>query len=45
MENKKKYVKPEAEVIEFSDTDIIVTSGENPWGTIGGVDDTQVPQN
>lgn len=34
MENEKKYVKPEADIIEFNNEDIIVTSGE---GDIGGI--------
>ena len=34
---EKKFLKPEAEVIEFNDSDIIVTSGD-----IGGVDDTYI---
>lgn len=38
--NEKKYIKPEVDIVEFSDTDIIVTSG-NPWD-IGGVDDDDI---
>jgi len=26
MENKKKYIKPEAEIIEFAEIDILTTS-------------------
>ena len=37
---EKKYLKPEAEVVEFGDTDIIVTSG--PMGEIGGVNDGDI---
>lgn len=33
MENEKKYVKPEADIVEFENEDIILTSGE---GDIGG---------
>ena len=33
----KRFLKPEAEVIEFNDSDIIVTSAD-----IGGVDDTYI---
>lgn len=36
----KKFIKPEAIVIDFQDTDIIVTSGPN--GEIGGVNDTDI---
>ena len=36
MENKKKYVKPEAEIIEFQSEDIILTS--NPLGG-GNIDE------
>lgn len=43
MNNEKKYLKPEAEIIVFQNDDIITTSGETPWGGIGGTDDTQVP--
>ena len=34
---EKRFLKPEAEVIEFNDSDIIVTSGD-----IGDVDDTYI---
>lgn len=34
---EKRFLKPEAEVIEFNDSDIIVTSGD-----IGAVDDTYI---
>ena len=34
MKNKKEFINPEAEVVEFYDNDIILTSGE---GDIGGV--------
>ena len=33
---KKEYVKPEADLVEFVDDDIIVTSG-NRWGD-GAID-------
>lgn len=36
----KKFIKPEAIVIDFQDTDIIVTSGPN--GEIGDVNDTDI---
>lgn len=36
MEDKKKYIKPEAEVINFSDDDIITSSNPN----LGNIDDT-----
>ena len=39
MENKKKYIKPEAEDIEFSDVDIITTSDPRD---IGGVNDGDI---
>ena len=43
MDNKK-YIKPEAEIIEFSKEDIIVTSGgDEQWGGLGGVDGSAVP--
>ena len=35
MNNEKKFLKPEANVIEFDNADIILTSGEW-WG--GGYD-------
>ena len=34
MKTEKRFINPEAEVIEFYDDDIILTSGE---GDIGGV--------
>ena len=33
MKKEKRFVKPEAEIVEFCNDDIIVTSGE---GDIGG---------
>ena len=36
----KKFIKPEAEVIEFGDLDII--TGSNPW-VIGGTTDDEMP--
>lgn len=42
MEEEKKFIVPTAEIIEFRDEDIILTS-DGWWGGIGGVDDTQVP--
>ncbi len=36
----KKFIKPEAEVIEFGDMDIITDS--NPW-VIGGATDDEMP--
>ena len=38
--DEKRFIKPEAEVVEFSSTDIIVTS--NPW-IIGGTNDDETP--
>ena len=35
---EKRFLKPEAEVIEFNDSDIIVTSSNN----VGDVDDTYI---
>ena len=35
---EKRFIKPEADVIEFNDSDIIVTSGTD----VGGVDDTYI---
>ena len=35
---EKRFIKPEAEVVEFDNSDIIVTSGTD----IGGVDDTYI---
>ena len=37
---EKRFIKPEAEVVEFSSTDIITTS--NPW-VIGGATDEETP--
>lgn len=34
MEKEKKFTRPEAEVIEFYDEDIILTSGEGDIGNI-----------
>lgn len=42
MEDKKEFIIPVAEIIEFHNEDIILTS-DGWWGGIGGVDDTQVP--
>ena len=43
MDNKK-YIKPEAEVIEFPKEDIIVTSdGDEQWGGLGGIGGSAVP--
>ena len=43
MNDEKKYIKPEADIIIFQNEDVIVTS-DGWWGSgIGGVDDTQVP--
>ena len=36
----KKFIKPEAIVIDFQNTDIIVTSG--PLGEIGDVNDSDI---
>ncbi len=36
----KRFLKPEAIVIDFQETDIIVTSGPN--GEIGDVNDTDI---
>lgn len=38
--NDKKFIKPEAIVIDFQDTDIIVTSGG--MGEIGDINDTDI---
>lgn len=32
MEEKKKFLKPDAEIIEFCNDDIIVTSGDEELG-------------
>lgn len=37
---EKRFIKPEAEVVEFGDIDIITTS--KPW-VIGGTDDDETP--
>ena len=34
MENEKRFTKPEAEVVEFYDDDIILTRGEGDMGDI-----------
>lgn len=34
---EKRFIKPEAEVVEFNDSDIIVTSTD-----VGDVDDTDI---
>ena len=34
----KRFIKPEAEIIEFDNSDIIVTSGTD----VGNVDDTYI---
>ena len=34
MNNENKFIKPEAEVIEFNNEDIILTSGEGDVGSI-----------
>lgn len=38
--DEKRFIKPEAEVVEFSNTDIITNS--NPW-VIGGATDDETP--
>lgn len=35
---EKRFIKPEAEVVEFDNSDIIVTSGTD----VGDVDDTYI---
>ncbi len=37
---EKRFIKPEAEVVEFGDMDIITNS--NPW-VIGGTNDEETP--
>lgn len=37
---EKRFIKPEAEVVEFSNTDIITNS--NPW-VIGETNDDETP--
>lgn len=41
----KKFIKPEADIVEFLNEDIIVTSGEEWWGhgNLGGIDGPDVP--
>ena len=39
----KKFVKPEADIIEFLNEDIIVTSGEAWWGH-GKLEDIPSPE-
>lgn len=43
MKNEKKFIKPELDIVLFTDEDIITSSGDEPWGGIGGKDDTQIP--
>ena len=43
MDNEKKFIKPELDIVLFTNDDIITSSGEDPWGGIGGKDDTQIP--
>ena len=45
MKKEKKFLIPEAEIVEFSNEDIIVTSGEEWWGhgNLGGIDGPDVP--
>ena len=45
MDNKKKFIKPELDIVFFINEDIIVTSagGDEPWGGLGGKDDNQIP--
>ena len=43
MDNEKKFIKPELDIVLFTNDDVITSSGEDPWGGIGGKDDTQVP--
>lgn len=38
----KKYIKPEAEIVEFTNDDIITNSDEQ-WGGLGGIDGSAVP--
>ena len=35
MNKEKKFNKPEAEIVEFNNDDIILTSGEGVMGNIG----------
>ena len=43
MEKNKKYIKPEADIILFTNDDIITNSGDITWGGIGNTDDVDVP--
>ena len=43
MNDEKKYLKPDAEIVLFTNDDIITDSGDEPWGGIGGTNDTEVP--
>lgn len=38
-DKKKKFIIPEAEIIDFSEEDIITKSGNRDWGEDGNVDD------
>lgn len=46
MKKEKKFTNPEIEIVRFSDADIIVTSGNDPWGgenEIGEIGGGNVP--
>ena len=45
MNNEKKFIKPELDIVLFINEDVIVTSagGNEQWGGIGGKDDNQIP--
>ena len=43
MNEEKIFIIPMAEIVEFCNEDIILTSGDRWWGGIGDIDDTQVP--
>lgn len=45
MDNKKTFIKPELDIVLFTNEDIIVTSAgdDEHWGGIGGKDDNQIP--
>ena len=46
MKKEKKFNNPEIEIIKFVNEDIIVTSGDDPWGSEneeGSITGGQVP--
>lgn len=45
MNNEKKFIKPEVEIVLFASEDIIITSGD-PWDSeneVGGTTGGEVP--